>query len=45
MNSNWMMTTAVAMLAAWPAVARDARAPLIARAKSFELDYPPGRFR
>jgi hypothetical protein len=45
MNSNWMMTTAVAMLAAWPAVARDARAALIARAKSFELDYPPGRFR
>jgi len=40
MNSNWMMTTAVAMLAAWPAVAQDARAALIARAKSFELDTP-----
>jgi len=40
MNSNWMMTTAVAMLAAWPAVAQDARAALIQRAKSFELDTP-----
>jgi hypothetical protein len=40
MNSNWMMTIAVAMLAAWPAVAQDARAALISRAKSFELDTP-----
>jgi len=40
MNSNWMMTSAVAMLAAWPAVAQDARAALIERAKSFELDTP-----
>jgi len=40
MNSNWMMTTLVAMLAAWPAVAQDARAALIERAKSFELDTP-----
>src|SRR5713101_8782031 len=40
MNSNWMMTSAVAMLAAWPAVAQDARAALIQRAKSFELDTP-----
>src|SRR5882672_9105056 len=40
MNSNWMMTSAVAMLAAWPAVAQDARAALISRAKSFELDTP-----
>ncbi len=40
MNSNWMMTIAVAMLATWPAVAQDARAALISRAKSFELDTP-----
>ncbi len=40
MNSNWMMTIAVVMLAAWPAVAQDARAALISRAKSFELDTP-----
>src|SRR6202030_4737738 len=40
MNSNWMMTAAVAMFAAWPAMAQDARAALIARAKSFELDTP-----
>ena len=40
MNSNWMMASAVAMLAAWPAVAQDARAALIQRAKSFELDTP-----
>src|ERR1700732_1222089 len=40
MNSNSMMAIAVAMLAAWPAVAQDARAALISRAKSFELDTP-----
>src|SRR5712675_2845211 len=40
MNNNWMMTVAVAMLAAWPAVAQDSRAALISRAKSFELDTP-----
>src|SRR6202043_1824762 len=40
MNSDWMMTIAVAMLAAWPAVEQDARAALISRAKSFELDTP-----
>src|SRR5258708_35601842 len=40
MNSNWMMTIAVAMLAAWPAVGQDSRAALISRAKSFELDTP-----
>src|SRR5258708_38557003 len=40
MNSNWMMTIAVAMLAAWPAVGQDLRAALISRAKSFELDPP-----
>src|SRR5947208_15049203 len=40
MNSNWMMTIAVAMWGTWPAVAQDAQAALISRAKSFELDTP-----
>src|SRR5690242_16400533 len=40
MNSKWMMTIALATLPAWPAVAQDARAALIARAKSFELATP-----
>jgi len=40
MNSKWMMTIALATLPAWPVVAQDARAALIARAKSFELATP-----
>jgi hypothetical protein len=40
MNSNWITTIAVAMLAVWPAVAQDARAALVSRAKSFEPDTP-----
>lgn len=40
MNSKWMMAIALATLPAWPAVAQDARAALIARAKSFELATP-----
>ena len=40
MNSNWMMTIAVATLPAWPALAQGSKAELIARAKSFELSTP-----
>ena len=40
MNRNWMMTVTLAAVTAWPALAQDSNAVLIARAKSFELNTP-----